>query len=638
MPSPPRPQSVKKRAISDQMVKKPGKPEKSTGLRRQAEKLLRATPRDVAALPIKDVQQLVQELQVHQVELAMQNEELRRAQVELEEARSRYVRLYDDAPTGYLTLDPKGIILEANLPACTLLGVNRKDLRGKPITLCMLAKDQATFRRHIHELFRTGIRQVCEVDLARQDGSPISVQFESVAVQDEAGPAARMLTVVLDITQRKRIEQALQQAHNELEQLVAERTAELRQTVERLQTEMTEHEQASRALQTSQNRVRQMQKMDALEQLAGGVAHDFNNILTAIIGNAEIASAKISPDHPSRTNLTRIIEAGDRASCLVQQILTFTHQQPFSRTLLSLPPVMDEVLSLLRATLPTGIQLTCTCDPGTPPVLADTTQIHQVVMNLCTNAWHALGEQPGSIALDLAPVTLTQPLRGFHATLPPGLYARLSIMDSGCGMAPDTLERIFDPFFTTKPMGQGTGLGLSVVQGIVLGHEGGIVVDSRPNQGTTIHLYFPAADAPAPMREPARTAPARIQGRSLHLLYLDDEVMLVELVRAQFEQLGYRVTGYTRPTEALEAIHADPGGFDVVVTDYNMPGMSGLEVARALARIRADLPVVLVSGYLSPTTQATLRAAGITEIVDKPTMLRQLGDVIARLLDKPPQA
>ncbi|MCX5724544.1 MAG: ATP-binding protein [Nitrospirae bacterium] len=620
------------------MAKKRGKSTNLTGLREQAEELLRATRHDVAAMPINDVQQLVHELQVHQVELEMQNEELRRTQVELEAARDRYVKVYDEAPTGYLTLDPTGIILEANLPACTLLGINRKDLLGKTVVQYLATNNRAAFRHHIHELFLTGIRQVCDVDLARQADSPVSVQFESVAVQDEAGPATRMLTAVLDITQRRRIEKALQQTHNELEQLVAERTAELRQTVECLRTEITEHRQVDLALQVVQSQVRQMQKMDALGQLAGGVAHDFNNILTAILGNAEIASAKIASDHPSRTNLTRILEAGDRASRLVQQILTFTHQQAFSRTLLALAPVVDEALALLRATLPAGIQLTSTFDPATPPVLADATQIHQVVMNLCTNAWHALGEQPGSIALNLATVTLTQPLRGLHSTLPPGLYARLSVRDSGCGMDLDTLERIFDPFFTTKPVGQGTGLGLSVVHGIILGHEGAIVVESQPGHGTTVHLYFPAADAAAPVREPAKAAAATLQGRNPHLLYLDDENMLVELVRVQFERLGYRVSGYTKPTEALEAVRADPGGFDVVVTDYNMPGMSGLEVARALARLRADLPVVLVSGYLSPTAQAALRAAGITEIIDKPNMLRQLGDVIPRLLDRPPQA
>ncbi len=400
--------------------------------------------------------------------------------------------------------------------------------------------------------------------------------------------------------------------------------------------DITQHKQAEQALQAFQDQIRQMQKMEAIGQLAGGVAHDFNNILTAILGNAEIVCAKIAADHPAQPNLTRIVEAGTRASHLVQQILTFTHQQEFSRTALDLAPVLHEALALLRATLPAGIKLTTTCEAATPPILADATQIHQVVMNLCTNAWHALNEQPGQIAVDLAPITLTQPLHSFQTALPPGFYVRLSIRDTGCGMEPETVERIFDPFFTTKPVGQGTGLGLSVVHGIVRGHEGAIVVDSHPGQGTTFHLYFHAAETAAPAHESGRAMPVQPQGRNRHLLYLDDEEMLVELIRAKFEPLGYRVTGYTKPTEALDAVRADPSRFDVVVTDYNMPGLSGLDVAIALSQLRADLPVVVVSGYLSPTAQAAILTAGIKEIVYKPTLLQQLGEVVARLTGTTP--
>ena len=381
-----------------------------------------------------------------------------------------------------------------------------------------------------------------------------------------------------------------------------------------------------------------MQKMEAIGQLAGGVAHDFNNILTAILGNAEIAYSKIASDHPSRANLTRVLEAGDRASRLVKQILTFSHHQEFSRTVIPLSPIVDEVLAMLRATLPASIELTNSCNPATSPVLADATQIHQVLVNLCTNAWHALEGKPGHIAVDLAPVTLTQPLQTLYTALPPGHYACLSVRDTGVGMDPDTLARIFDPFFTTKPVGQGTGLGLSIALGIVQGHNGAIVVNSYPGQGTTFSLYFPAAEAPAHASLPVGTMPVRRQKRRGHLLYLDDEKMLVDLVRAKLEPLGYRITGYTKPTEALAAVGADPGGFDVVVTDYNMPGMSGLEVARALTHIRADLPVVLVSGYLSPETHRTALDAEIKEIVYKPNMLQELEEVVARVIDRTPHA
>ena len=396
-----------------------------------------------------------------------------------------------------------------------------------------------------------------------------------------------------------------------------------------------ERQRAEDELQQARMQLVQAHKMEAIGHLAGGIVHDFNNILTAILGNAEIACMRLAADHPSQANLTRILEAGSRATRLVRQILTFTHQQSHSRIVQVLAPVVYEALALLRATLPAGIELTVTDDAGTFPVLADATQLHQVVMNLCTNAWHALKNQPGSIAVHLAPVTLTQELHTLATTLPPGRYTCLSIRDTGCGMDPDTVARIFNPFFTTKPVGQGTGLGLSVVHGIVQGHEGAIVVDSHPARGTVFHLYFPAAEAPAQANLPVGTAPVQIQKRGWRLLYLDDEEMLVELVRATFEPLGYRITGYTKAAEALAAVGADPAGFDVVVTDYNMPGMSGLDVARALTHIRADLPVVLVSGYLSQTVHERALTADIKEIVYKPAMLQQLGDVLARLLDTP---
>ncbi|MDH4185504.1 MAG: ATP-binding protein, partial [Nitrospira sp.] len=401
--------------------------------------------------------------------------------------------------------------------------------------------------------------------------------------------------------------------------------------------DITDRKQAENALQTFQDQVRQMQKMEALGQLAGGVAHDFNNLLTAILGNANIAVSKIPLDHPLHPNLSRIIEAGGRASQLVQQILAFTHQQELSRSVQPLSPIVSEVLTLLRATLPAHVMLTSTVNADTPPVQADSTQLHQVMMNLCTNAWHALKDQPGSITIDLAPANLTQPLYSFHTTLPPGLYARLSIRDTGCGMNSETISRIFDPFFTTKPVGQGTGLGLSVVHSIIQKHEGTIVVESQPNRGTTFHLYFPAAQADhADNSVEVPTIRHQEQGR--HLLYLDDEAMLVELIEALFEAKGFRVTGYTDATEALNAVRAAPSQFDLVVTDYNMPKMSGLDVAQALAKIRADLPVVLVSGYLSPDAQAAAIKAEIKGIVYKPTMLQRLEDVVANILHPPPSA
>ena len=401
--------------------------------------------------------------------------------------------------------------------------------------------------------------------------------------------------------------------------------------------DITERKQAEAALQAFQDQVRQMQKMEAIGELASGIAHDFNNVLTAIMGNAQLACKKVASDHPIQSNLMRILEASDRASRLVQQILTFSHQQALSRAVMALSPVVNEALELLRATLPAGVELTATYDAATPQVLADATQIHQVLMNLCTNAWHALNRQSGAISVDLAAVSLTQPLHSLFATLPPGHYACLSVRDTGCGMDPETVARIFEPFYTTKPVGQGTGLGLSLVHGIVRGHEGAIVVDSYAGRGTTVSVYFPAAEVRAYAGEPVKVSP-ETQGRLRHLLYLDDEAMLVELVRAWFEPRGYRVTGCMLAAEALDAVRADPTGFDVVVTDYNMPGMSGLQLAQALARINANLPVVLVSGHLSPSAQAASLATNIKAMVSKTIMWQHLEGVVNRLLNTPPQA
>ncbi|MCX5723594.1 MAG: PAS domain S-box protein [Nitrospirae bacterium] len=524
--------------------------------------------------------------------------ERKQAELALRESEERFRILFEQAAVGVAQVEATtGRFVRVNQKYCDITGYSQAEALELNVRQLTYPDDREASRDSMARLTAGEISEFkMEKRYLRKDGSVVWVKLVVSPMSMPGAESHFNIAVVQDITERK---------------------------------------EAEAALDLLQDQVRQMQKMEAIGQLAGGVAHDFNNILTAILGNAEMACAKIAANHPAQTNLSRILEAGDRASRLVQQILTFTHQQEPTRTVLNLSPVVQEVLAMLRATLPAGIELTATEDAATPPILADATQIHQVLMNLCTNAWHALHDQPGRIAVDLAPMTLTQPLQTLHATLPPGGYARLSVRDSGCGMAPDTVGRIFDPFFTTKPTGEGTGLGLSVVHGIVRGHEAAIVVESEPGQGTTFHLYFPATEALAQTNEPPQTVPLLQQGRGCRLLYLDDEAMLVELIRAQFEPLGYRITGCTRPAEALAAVRADPGGFDVVVTDYNMPEMSGLEVARAFSLLRADLPVVLVSGYLSPAAQAAIRAEGITEIVYKPTLLQQLGAVIARLRTKP---
>lgn len=558
--------------------------------------------------------------------------DLSRANDTLRESETRYRHLVDHAQDIICRVDAQGRFVYFNPTVMRFTQYSADELQGRNCLDLVRPDARAAARRFYRRQFLRRIRATSyEVPLVAKDGTEVWVS-QNVQMLLDHDRVVGFQAIARDITERKQVENALQQAHNELERLVEHRTAELRETVERLSTEISDREQAEAALRLSQDQIRQMQKMEAIGQLAGGIAHDFNNILTAILGNADLAFAKLDREHEACLNLTRILEAGQRASHLVQQILTFTHQQEVSRAVLALPSVVNEVLELLRATLPAGIELTTRYDPETPAIWADATQIHQVLMNLCTNAWHALEESPGRISVELAAVTLTQSLHSLHATLGPGRYARLSVSDTGCGMSSETVERIYDPFFTTKPVGQGTGLGLSVVHGIVSGHEGAIVVDSHLGLGTTFHLYFPAVDQLSSVDKCLDMPGEPSLECSCHLLYLDDEEMLVELVRALLEPAGYRVSGFTNATEAVGAVQADPGHFDVIVTDYNMPGMSGVEVARVVEQVRADLPIVLVSGYLTPTEHEHALGGNVKAIIYKPVMLHQLRDVVARLI------
>ena len=289
---------------------------------------------------------------------------------------------------------------------------------------------------------------------------------------------------------------------------------------------------------------------------------------------------------------------------------------------------------LTRATLPAGVRLAAACAAGLPSVSADSTQIHQVLVNLCTNAWHAMEGRPGHIEIQLEEVTVDAALARAHAGLWPGRYVRLSVRDTGKGIDAAMLERIFEPFFTTKPVGMGTGLGLSVVHGIMQGHEGAIVVDSTPGKGTTFQLYFPAVEAPAVADRSAGAIAGLPRGQGENVIYLDDDEALVSLVSRMLERQGYRVSGYTLAQQALDAVRADPGGFDLVVSDYNMPGMSGLDVARELSRIRPDLPVAVTSGYITDELREKAPLSGVRHLIHKPDTVDELCEVVRRLTEQ----
>jgi len=375
-------------------------------------------------------------------------------------------------------------------------------------------------------------------------------------------------------------------------------------------------EEERRALELQ---LRQSQKMEALGTLAGGIAHDFNNIVAAILGNAALAAAQLDEPGNARPFVAEISKAGLRARDVVQRIMAFSRKQAAVFTCQPLQPLVEEGVQLLRAMLPSGIEVVHDIPAEPMLVRADATQISQVLMNLGTNAWQALGSQPGRIV-----VTLDRD----------GELARLSVCDSGCGMDEATMQRIFEPFFTTKAKGEGTGLGLPVVHGIVHAHGGHIAVQSRKGEGTTFVIRLPlvAAAAVAPEQEAACQAAAPVAGGGRHVVYLDDYPAMVFMMKATLESLGYRVTGFEDATAALAYLDEHAGEVDLVVTDYNMPRHSGLELAERTRGLRPELPVILASGYITDELRQEAAAIGVHHLFDKPRGIEDLCALIGRVL------
>jgi signal transduction histidine kinase/CheY-like chemotaxis protein len=380
-----------------------------------------------------------------------------------------------------------------------------------------------------------------------------------------------------------------------------------------------------------ETRLRESQKMQAVGTMAGGIAHDFNNILSAILGNVELAKQDTAEGSAALTSLEEIGKAGRRARDLVRQILTFSRNEPPRRTPMQLSEVVHETVRLVKVTLPPGVELKVVEAPDCSSVLADATQVEQALLNLCTNAILAVGKDKGWVRIEVSNTRLDVP-ECSRIGLPPGNYVDLSVKDSGSGITPVTLQRIFEPFFTTRQVGQGTGLGLSVVHGIMQTHQGGIDVGSTPGLGSTFHLYFPACDQPLPASpEPVATAPA-VHGQGRHVMYVDDDQALVFLVERVLRRKGFTVTSFTDPFEAQAALAERAQDFDLLVTDYNMPGFSGVDLLRAAKALRPDLPVALASGYVTPEIERSAFEAGASALVYKPNDVNELCETVQRLI------
>jgi PAS domain S-box-containing protein len=381
-----------------------------------------------------------------------------------------------------------------------------------------------------------------------------------------------------------------------------------------------------------ENLLRQSQKMQAIGTLAGGIAHDFNNILMAIMGYTEMALVSPEVNEHLRRYLEQVFKASKRARDLVKQILAFSRRSDEKPRPLKVSPIVRETLKLLRASLPSTIRIHQDIDVESDVVLADPTQIHQILMNLCTNAGHAMSGRKGELKVSLCPVEINScDELSIHHGLSPGMFLQLTISDTGVGIAPEIMDRIYDPFFTTKKPGEGTGMGLSVVYGIVKSFGGAITVESEMEKGSRFNVYLPLLMDEEVEWEREDSSP--IVGGREHILFVDDEANLVELGMELLTSLGYDVTGRTSSLEALELFRAKPDRFNLVITDMTMPNMTGVDLAREMMFIRPDLPIILCTGFSELISMEKATSIGIRRFITKPLLIKSLAMAIREVID-----
>lgn len=503
------------------------------------------------------------------------------------------------SPIGMAVVGPDGRWLEVNPALCKIVGYTRGELLATSFQSITHADDSESGQVSLRQMLERRIESYqIEKRYLHKDGQVIWVQLNVSLAWNPDGTPRHFVTQIQDITGRKRAEEQRKKLEEQL---------------------------------------RQAQKMEALGTLAGGTAHEFNNILGIIIGYSDLAKLELPPGHAVARHLEEVLKASQRAKEIVQQILTFTRQQKDQRELMLLHPIVADAVKLVRTTLPEKVQIVTDLEPSASSILGNPTQIHQVILNLCTNAWHAMKDGAGVIRITQRTIRLEENSPALPPALHAGPYVRLSIEDNGKGMDADTQARIFEPFFTTKGPGKGTGLGLAVVHGILQAHDGAVVVQSQPGQGTTFHLYFPAElAAPA---APAPVGPESIPaGAGQHILLVDDEVALAQATSQSLSRLGYRVTEVHSAREALTAFGQQPGGIDLVITDLTMPGMNGIDLTTALLAIRPELPIILASGFGGARTAHFARGPGRRAVLQKPFTVDVLARIAHQLLTAPAPA
>jgi PAS domain S-box-containing protein len=541
----------------------------------------------------KDLQERTAEMDTIKDQLQQGIIERKQAEKGLSESDEKYRSILETIEEGYFEVDLAGNLTFLNDSLCKIMGYPRTtllDMNNQDYTTPETAKKMYN---DFNQIYRTGhSAQQTNYEIIRKDGIKRIIELSCSLMKDNQNQPIGFYGIVRDISERL---------------------------------------QAKEEKKKIETQLQQSQKMEAIGTLAGGIAHDFNNILSLIFGYTELAMGNLPEDSHARSDMNKLLQAGDRARDLVKQILTFSRHTEQEQKPILIQPIVKEALKLLRATLPTTIEIRQNIATESM-VLADPTQMHQVIMNLCTNAYHAMSEKGGVLDVSLTDIDLDAEFTTKHLNTYPGPYLRLTVSDTGQGIEEKALDRIFEPYFTTKGQNGGTGMGLAVVHGIVKSHGGIITVYSKPGKGSTFNVFLPRIEhAEADKETDVRLG--KIPTGNEHILFIDDEPAIVDIGKGMLEHLGYTVEVRTSPIEALAAFKALSGKFDLIISDMTMPKMTGDELAKELMTIRPDIPIILCTGFSEHINEEQAKAIGIRKLIMKPFIMREMAEAIRQVLD-----
>ncbi len=508
---------------------------------------------------------------------------------QLKESEQRYRSLYQNAQVGLgRTRISDGKVLECNKKMAQIFGYDSTEKFAEEYVFSERYVDKAVRKKMLVEIEKSGVIHNIEAQFYKKDGRTIWVRFDT-RIFPERG---YMEDVIMDLAEQKKAEEERKKLQIQLQQA---------------------------------------QKMESIGTLAGGIAHDFNNILTPIIVHSEMAMMELPLDNPIQFNLKQIYKAGERARDMVKQILAFGRQKEPEKLAIKMGFVIKEAVKLLRSSIPSTIDISHNIETEEDTIFADPTQIHQVVLNLCTNASHTMREKGGMLKIELDELDLDSDAVSQFTGLNPGSYVGMTVSDTGEGIDPEVLDRIFEPYFTTKGPGEGTGMGLAAAHGIVRNHGGDIICKSEVGKGTTFRLLFPKYEG-----EVAEDSEGivRLHRGTERILFVDDEKAAVNAIKPMLENFGYHVTGRTSSIEALEAFRNKPGAFDLVITDQTMPNMTGKDLAVELMSISPDTPIILCTGFSDQIDERSAKEMGISAFIMKPIVMRQIAQTIREVLDE----